>query len=261
MSANQLARHITVRGIDEGVDEDHSDAGETELRGRIRELVTDLVHEVLGAMAAASAREIGELIVSAGPSREPDSSSSRAHRAPGRADAQRSGAEAPSARGSRPARGRPSYRTEQRHVAGPAGSEHAHDTKSPPSHSDPFDITSPGELLASTGETSSRPRTQPLPSSDAVAGGPPNGAAVSSDAAAAAVADLTLAAPARRDLSAATPFVQPSPADSSTALVDSDREAASERRPTVVLRAGERLLSATGSGVVIRRERRIAPPR
>jgi len=28
-----------------------------------------------------------------------------------------------------------------------------------------------------------------------------------------------------------------------------------------VLREGERLLSATGSGVVIRRERRVSPPR
>jgi hypothetical protein len=260
MSANQSARHTTVRGSDERADEDHSDAGETRLRRRIRELVKDLVDDVLGAMATASAREIGELIMSIGPSQEADGLSSRPSRVPWRADGQRSGADTPNARVNRPARGQPRDRTELRNVAGQAGPEHAQDAMLPPLHSDPFDITSPGELLASTGDPSSPPRTQRLASPTAPVAGPPDGAPGSSDPVAAAVADMPRTAP-RRDLSAATPLVQPSPADSSTALVDGDREASSERRPTVVLRAGERLLSATGSGVVIRRERRIAPPR
>lgn len=93
---------------------------------------------------------------------------------------------------------------------------------------DPFAITSPGELLAPREEIAPRP-SEPPPSERT--------------------------APTR-----AVALLETRPAtDSSTTLRDVDADAASERRPKVVLRAGEHLLSATGSGVVIRRERRIVP--
>jgi hypothetical protein len=96
----------------------------------------------------------------------------------------------------------------------------------------PFDITSPGDLLATVQAMGRRAlaveeNAAPPP---AAAAAPPSAPEL----------PPTLAAP---------------PAPPST----SDIEAASERRPRVVLREGERLVSATGSGVVIRRDRRIAP--
>jgi hypothetical protein len=121
-----------------------------------------------------------------------------------------------------------------------SGSESEPEPKPPMVPHSPFDITSPGALLASPDEV--LPRThEPRPRD---------------------LTDLAPAAP-KESVPAAETHVAPAPigpaADSSTTLRDADADAASERRPKVVLRAGERLLSATGSGVVIRRERRVAP--
>jgi hypothetical protein len=95
----------------------------------------------------------------------------------------------------------------------------------------PFDITSPGDLLASVQVLGRR--------------GP--------------LDDNSAQQPAARVPSAAADYLTATPATPPAPPSTSDIEAASERRPRVVLREGERLLSATGSGVVIRRERRIAP--
>jgi hypothetical protein len=104
--------------------------------------------------------------------------------------------------------------------------------RNPPSMSpqSPFDITSPGDLLATVQALGRR-----LPFGE------------ESSAQAAPAPASTPELPSM--------LMAPPPAPPST----SDIEAASERRPRVVLREGERLLSSTGSGVVIRRDRRIAP--
>ena len=115
---------------------------------------------------------------------------------------------------------------------------------------DPFDITSPGELLASAGSHPS-----PAEVLDRIT--------ANFDRASAAA--VQAAQPSR---SASPSKESPRPDDSEPTLpsaraptesgpgAPSDQETASERRPRVVLREGERLLSGTGSGVVIRRARR-----
>jgi hypothetical protein len=124
--------------------------------------------------------------------------------------------------------------TPQRTAIGGERPENRRDAVSSPSsppQDERFDITSPGALLGSTDELAAQPT------------------------------------PAER--SQHEPHEKPAPQtpesnparEPAQVLVANDKEAASERRPTVVLREGERLLSATGSGVVIRRERRLSPPR
>ena len=106
--------------------------------------------------------------------------------------------------------------------------------RNPPSISpqSPFDITSPSDLLATVQALGRR-----LPLAEESA------------------ATAAYLAPAP------TPQLPPTLADPPAPPSTTDIEAASERRPRVVLREGERLLSATGSGVVIRRDRRLIAPR
>ncbi|MDP9149048.1 MAG: hypothetical protein M3O36_03780 [Myxococcota bacterium] len=107
----------------------------------------------------------------------------------------------------------------------------SHGVHHPPSQThDPFDITMPSELLASTEETKQ---------------GRSDGGTTAGATGQAYVAEPRL-----------LPRLLSTPA--SPAAGD-DAEAESERRPKVVLREGERLLKGTGSGVVIRRERRVKP--
>ena len=104
----------------------------------------------------------------------------------------------------------------------------------------PFDITSPGDLLASVMMHAAAPaeeRARPQ------------------------ISEPAAAPPAPRPDRASSPLLAHGPASPPAVPSAADIEAASERRPRVVLREGERLLSATGSGVVIRRERRVAPQR
>jgi hypothetical protein len=102
---------------------------------------------------------------------------------------------------------------------------------------DPFAITSPGEILASELSDAGKDRPRSVPH-QAESGGSPS--------------EMS---PAPQQ--ATLPAILQGAASPSAG----DREAESERRPKIVLREGERLLSATGSGVVIRRDRRVSPRR
>ena len=188
---------------------ENMNAAHAQLRPRIRELVGNLMRDVLAALATASATDIAELLARSG-----DVSWKRAARA----------------------RATQRYAPPQS-VPALSESNDDSDTKPPALPADPFDITSPGQLLASPDAI--LPRTLETP-----------------------FLDLPVQAPIQPPSSAPvgppTAEKEAEP-ESSTALRDVDADAASERRPKVVLRAGERLLSATGSGVVIRRERRTAP--
>jgi hypothetical protein len=210
MSADQSANQTTARNTDERLFARQANAGETQLRRRIRELTTNLVHDIIAAISVASPADLGQRISLA---------EEAANRTPMRPNTM------PKRRdrvGSRERRG------ELGAMSGTAAENAARQPPTlPPLPNDPFDITSPSELLASTDEP---------PRQGTLARPPP-------------------AEASHTDL--------PHPAESVTSLLDtsSDKEVSSERRPRVVLREGERLLSATGSGVVFRRERRVAPPR
>jgi hypothetical protein len=205
MNAGESAGTAIARAGQRPSGHNHGEAAHAQLGSRIRELVGNLMRDVLAALATASATDIAELLARSG-----DVSWKRAARA--RATQRYSPPR------SVPASGDPNDDA---------------DTKPPVVPADPFDITSPGQLLASPDAI--LPRTLETPILD-----PP----------------IQAASPAPVAPPAAEREAEP---ESSTALRDADADAASERRPKVVLRAGERLLSATGSGVVIRRERRTAP--
>jgi hypothetical protein len=200
MNADESARRGRVSDTRELPRDNETGAGDAQLGREVRELVRNLMRDVLGVLATASATEIGVLLARTG-----DVSLKRAA-----------------------AKARVYGRNTLRHVEPAHSRSEDFDRKAPAGPADPFDITSPSELLASPDEI--LPQAPEAPS---------------------------------RDLSAQPPTpipIESRPArDSSTALRDADADAASERRPKVVLREGERLLSATGSGIVIRRERRIAP--
>ena len=180
-------------------------AAHAQLGPRIRELVGSLMRDVLAALATASATDIAELLARSG-----DVSWKRAARA----------------------RATQRYAPPQP-VQALSDPNDDSDTKPPAVPTDPFDITSPGQLLASPDAI--LPRTLQTP-----------------------ILDLPIQAASPAPVGPLATEREAEP-ESSTALRDVDGDAASERRPKVVLRAGERLLSATGSGVVIRRERRTAP--
>ncbi len=218
-----------VRGIIEQLADRLADGKDAKLRRQIRVLADDLLREMLRAVCSASASEIAEAISAL--------EGTRAERAALRR----------SAAGAR-LNGLPHKTNFALALAadaafgrrgGPAHRERATDSRdadlSPPqSHApNPFDITMPSELLASTDDA------KPARSDDA-------------RAAAAASTPPTEGDPR------VLPHLLASDSSSRAAAAD-EAEAASERRPKVMLREGERLLKGTGSGVVIRRERRVKP--
>ncbi|MDP9002652.1 MAG: hypothetical protein M3O46_21390 [Myxococcota bacterium] len=225
MSADQSAEQMTSNDNAEELREDQADTRGTELRRRMRELVADLMRDVLVAVTAASPAEIGELIEDAETNRHRNEAASAA----------RAGDDRPGDSLNIPSKARMrSGNSDRRNGSGEIEEGRValipHESWALSSN-DPFDITSPSELLASTDE--------PHPAPEFVAPAELPG-------------DVT---------SDASIEPAPSPTESATALPQ-DKDAASERRPRIVLREGEILLSATGSGVVIRRERRIpSPPR
>jgi hypothetical protein len=193
---------------------------------RIRRLVDDLIRDLLGAITAASAADIGEVI---GIMAEHRRLESMRPRRPERAETS-----APS-----PGRNGISRAGSRTPIRAPGTAQRADEgERQRPSlvpHS-PFDITSPGDLLASVMMHATPPAEErDRPQS-------PEAATAASD---------------RRANRAPSPLLEQSPAVPPPSAADI--EAASERRPRVVLREGERLLSASGSGVVIRRERRVVP--
>jgi len=199
------------------------------LRPSIRRIVDDLVHGMLAAITAATAAEIGEAIGLLAEDRRLERlRPRRSARAEAPVASPRSNGVARSSANGRSAATRPAsvQRVEESENPRPSLVPHS-----------PFDITSPGDLLASVVMHASS-----LAEERAQAQAP-------------ARASPAPAQPADR---ASSPLLNHGPAAPPSAA---DIEAASERRPRVVLREGERLLSATGSGVVIRRERRVAPPR
>jgi hypothetical protein len=245
MSDDQSARQTTVDETGDELEEGSS-ADETDLRRTIRDLAANLVHDILAAVASASAAELGELIRLAPRDRGQDGAqssldgtarlaneTSRVHR-----EAMRSELTSSPREGGRSAGGDVSGFPWKRRAVTPRDDRLAQqapirqreaDARAQPATHDPFDITSPHELLASTDELSPQPQ---------------------------ATADSTDGSHEAPRPTALPSLLQQPATESSTALVESDSDAASERRPRVVLRAGERLLSATGSGVVIGRERR-----
>jgi hypothetical protein len=287
MSSDSSVRQTTVPKAGERPAGSWRDNELARLRLHIRTLVGDLMRDVLDAVAKASTAEIGELIgLDRGrrrngakirfdqPARdgtvlrsfvEPPSLDKSEERV---AAAETNGASATHSAGrSRYPRAAPSESTARGRLLGAplrttptrqsgAGSmngrhsrqrreESERPSRAPLPHS-PFDITSPGELLASTSALSSlQAKTADMPKAEA-------------SQAAVHVRPLVASIDSGADTNSRT---GPMPASAPTtenvvALSATDSEAASERRPRVVLREGERLLSATGSGVVIRRERR-----
>ena len=239
MSSDRPGRQTTVLETDVGL---ARKADLAKLQRRVRTLVRELMREVLTAVAMASPAEIGELM-RARPERRSFALGSAPAVAP-LVSAVRSsgnGSRTPSVQ-SETAPPRSTRLRARRHLADHAPPVHASrkDTAAVIMQQDPFAITSPGELLASGGpererreheaETAERrPPRQPV-----------------------ALAAETPAAP-----EPVLPSLLETPAPSPS----SDKVVESERRPRIVLREGERLLSATGSGVVIRRERRVLPHR
>ncbi|HXN31378.1 MAG TPA: hypothetical protein VN894_05925 [Polyangiaceae bacterium] len=272
MSADHASRQTPVRTAGQRPARDWASADFAQLRQRIHALVNDLMRGVLDAFVMASPAEIGELMRSTGPTREWDGTSFRFDHA---AKATNGAVPAPAAdrleREDRPpaSSGRgPRLGAEERtkplkrnaakrtvvhdSLRGSGQSldrleEAGRDARSSFGSHDPFDITSPSELLASAGS-----RTSPgeildriaLSFDRAVGGGEGAPAASASE-------------PSKPDDPRSAPPATPpqrTPVDSPVVAIDTG--AASERRPRVMLREGERLLSATGSGVVIRRARR-----
>jgi hypothetical protein len=264
MSADHAARKTTVRRAGEQPAKDRAVADFAQLRPRIHALVHDLMRGVLAAFVAASPAEIAELIRAAGQSRGSRGTSWRFDRAAKAVNgatqaAPRSIFEHVSPEDQLAAEGRPS--SVKRNAAKRAairetlhGGVHAfgrsendgRDAMPPLGSHDPFDITSPGELLASSGSRTApvEAPSQTLSSPDGEVGeGAPSAPIVEQSQPKEGTLSNWLEAPPKRAAMDA-PVVAIAP------------EAASERRPRVVLREGERLLSATGSGVVIRRARR-----
>jgi hypothetical protein len=291
MSSNHSARQTTVPKAGERLANNWVGTDFAQLRQRIRDLVDDLMRDVLDAVSMASAVEIGGLIGILDSRRDRDGTPSNLDRARARAAGVPSRPDRAVARAAHePSRldrvtvraaemtSTPGERASspKRDGGGRAGDPYAARRRGRSRllpHS-PFDITSPSELLASTGIVPVPPAATAPPSGQASGrsaasfdratprgGDLLDGRSPRLDPTAARAADATSAPPGRgRDPNDASSSGQePAATDSSITLSASDAEAASERRPKVVLREGERLLSATGSGVVIRRERRFSP--
>jgi hypothetical protein len=271
MSADHAARQTTARRSGERPEKDWAGAEFARLGQRIHDLVDDLMRGILDAFVAASPVEISELIRARGATYDWDGTSWRFERV-----AEEGSMRAPHAALARPienSRLAPSARSEQagaeerRPPSKPnitrraavrnsvrGGTESfepieakAGDARSPLGSHDPFDITSPGELLASAGSRTTTGETFDLTSPKVG-----HSAARFEDSLVASATEPSKPDDAPSTLAATTS----KQAHTDGPVVAIDPSAASERRPRVVLREGERLLSATGSGVVIRRARR-----
>ena len=170
MSDDHAARKTTVRRTGEEPAKDWPGADFAQLRPRIHALVHDLMRGVLAAFVAASPAEIGELMQTAGQNREGAAAPWRLNRAP-RAVRGGSTAAPSTLDGLSPAPAArdaelESHERLKRNAGKRAGirraasfgatrtmarGDHASPEARPPlgSH-DPFDITSPSELLASS---------------------------------------------------------------------------------------------------------------
>ncbi|MGA7121984.1 MAG: hypothetical protein WBY94_17885 [Polyangiaceae bacterium] len=264
MSADHAARKTTVRKTGEEPADDWAGADFAQLGPRIHALVHDLMRGVLAAFVAASPAEIGELIQRGTQNREAAAATWRLDRA---ARAVRGGSPAapsplegiaPAARDeelgsddglkrSAGKRGRIPEAASGRARRTTARTEDASPEARPPlgSH-DPFDITSPSELLASS--------DNPAPSVEAQSRSSASGDRAGAEGGETAPANES---GKPKEPSPSSLLEPPAPRGAAaTSVVAIDPDTSSERRPRVVLREGERLLSATGSGVVIRRARR-----
>lgn len=260
MSSDSSVRQTTVPKPGERPAGSRVDTDLAKLGLHIRALVDDLMRDVLDAVAKASTAEIGELIGSLDRGRPKngapwadapeaifDTAAINGTSAPHSAARSKREGVAESPVGRDRGLGTPVRVASPR----PAGAGWMADRKSerredkgrrpkaPLAHG-PFDITSPGELLAST-SVLSYPQARAVETPKAEPSQP-----------------TMLVQPVAAPAPSAPGPPQPTTvsAENVVALSPPDSEAASERRPKVVLREGERLLSATGSGVVIRRERR-----
>jgi hypothetical protein len=264
MSADHAVRKTTVRKAGEQPAKDSAGADFAQLRPRIHALVHDLMRGVLAAFVAASPAELAELIRAAGQSRGSQGASFRFDRAAKAVNgatqaALRSIFEDVSPEAQLADEGRPSP-TKRNAAKRAAIRETLHgglktfersedddrDAKPPLGSHDPFDITSPGELLASSGS-----RTSPVEAPGRTFSSPDGEGGEGAPSA-------PLVEPSRPNEGPLSNLLEtpPTRAAEDAPVVAIAPEAASERRPRVVLREGERLLSATGSGVVIRRARR-----
>ena len=240
MSSDLSARQTRTPRVGEGPGTDWSRPAVAQLRRQIQSLADDLMRSILGAITESSAVEIGELIRTGALASAP-LVPNQPRRAAARFATMQTNAAERTAASDAPNRRQGQLRERVK--------ESGRETRSSLASHDPFDITSPSELLASTHST---PRT--VAAFGPLLDGTPPGVNASSgvDAAPRAADGPLLLDPQRNP---------PAAGESAAALPAGDREAESERRPKIVLREGERLLSSTGSGVVIRRERRMAPQR
>ncbi len=263
MSADHAGRKTTVRRAGEQPAKDWASADFAQLRPRIYALVQDLMRGVLAAVVTASPAEIGELIRSAGQSRGKEGALlrfDRAARAVQGAPAASSavfedrtpispGREAPPGaeeRASALKRNAAKRSLNRQGIKRTSDSIDDGDSRQTAvGLHDPFDITSPGELLASSD-------AQPAPAETQAKNSTSLDRSPADDAPAAPAEEQGKSDESLSNLLDDVPKRAPTP----TPVVALDSDAASERRPRVVLREGERLLSATGSGVVIRRARR-----
>ncbi|MDP9036899.1 MAG: hypothetical protein M3O50_19040 [Myxococcota bacterium] len=213
-----------VHGVVEQLAEGLAAGQHERIRRRIRDLADDLMRDMLHAICGASASELAEAMTAFEESR------------PERAALQRAVARMSTVeRFSKTDSAHPRHTTQltQAHPeeSGRRERERASRLPRPPSQThDPFDITMPSELLASTEETKQNR---------------------SDGSGSTAATRHASGRETRLPRLLSTLATSPASAD--------DAEAESERRPKVVLREGERLLKGTGSGVVIRRERRVKP--
>ena len=241
MSSDRPGRQTTVLETDVGL---ARGADLAKLQRRVRTLVRELMREVLAAVAMASPAEIGELY-----RERPERKSFGLEHAPAVAplvSAVRSssnGLRAPSAR-SETAPPRTRLRA-RRGLVGrtPPAQTPRKEGAAVVMQQDPFAITSPGELLASGGSERDRHERREREAETAEHRPPREPVALHAET------------PAPPEPVLPSLLEAPAPSPSSDKVVES------ERRPRIVLREGERLLSATGSGVVIRRERRVVPNR
>jgi hypothetical protein len=188
------------------------------LRLRIRELAERFALEVIGALRSTTLREVSEALADHG-------ARGRGTRAPSPANAGRASRGQPVTHGRRPALGL------AQGGSGPSllQAEMPERSSLRPGARSPFDITMPGELLDAVESDSEHLRMVRSGASSPVSGHRVRQAPKSS-------------------LLSDQKSVDPAP----PTTLEPTAEAAT---PTVALRAGERVLRATGSGVVIRRVR------
>jgi hypothetical protein len=264
MSADQSARQTSIRRVGEFLTKGTGDA---ELRRRVRQLVDELLRGMIHAILSAQAAELGDLVRGFESGRYRPRASSAVRATPVASEARGPSAKArsnakPSGRGKVPAKGRDAFergRAPRERAERAERADEGHDGRSATAPHDPFDITSPSELLESTGGPASTSRAEVALEISSAADGT---AAATADGGAAAAGvfhgsnavDLP-SAPRKSAREGSASRAKSRPPKPSGGFLDAETSAESERRPRIVLREGERLLSATGSGVVIRRAR------